>query len=160
MQATADEKGINMTTPLDPHRTQWRLRTCEIGTANIAVSLLFGTASLVCLGLGLVMPWWAAGAVAGTGLLLAALWADRHDSGESWSLTNALDRMEAFEEEPSARRADVPSSRDDLPALGSGHVRRGPARRRERSRGDVRGVPARVSRPARQAHSLEAGRPA
>ena len=66
---------IKMAASLPPSdRVSSRLRTCDLGTANMAVSLLFGSASLVGAGLMLVMPWRAAGTVACTGLLLAELW--------------------------------------------------------------------------------------
>jgi hypothetical protein len=105
-----------------------RMHSSVLGTANITVSLLFGAASLVCLALRIVIPWWAAGAVAGIGLLLAELWIDRQETGEWWTLEHALEPVVRFEElELNAARRVVSGAleaRDALPRSAPTHARR------------------------------------
>jgi hypothetical protein len=50
----------------------------KLGPADLGVSIRGGSAALVFVGLGLVIPWWAAGALAYGALLLAEYWVARH----------------------------------------------------------------------------------
>jgi hypothetical protein len=144
-------RSVTAAPQLDRAGTTWRLRTCEVGTANINVSLLFGSASLVFLGLVYVMPSWAAGAIACCGLLVAALLVDRQENGCWWTLDHGLAPVDWLEPELGFDLACARGGRVEYSAPASGHVRPAPARTTEQGRRAVRAVPARIPRSTRTA---------